>query len=289
MNAVLQSTGHRLLGLLADAREAAAPLWRAAGSAVPYIPAFILAFAAVLLVQPALALRRLQRSVLPWALPGSAAARRRRAWPHVSMRSLAAAVTAQRGPLIAAMGVGALAATASHRAALALPAAMVTLAGGTAVARAARKAASGRQARRVRHELASVIDFLALTASAGLSVEASLERVPGYFTGVIAESITASAARGASALDGLAEVSAVSDDVRGLVDALIVCQATGAPVAQVLHEQAAAAQARVRSDALAAAGRREVLMLIPVVFLVFPAVVLVAVFPGWQELRGIGW
>ena len=289
MNEFLQATGHRILAVLADLRTTSEPLWQAGRSVAPFIPALMLACASVLLVQPALALRRLQRHVLPWALPGSVAASRNRGPLRISMTRLTAAAAAQRGPLIAAVAVAALVGAASQRLSLVLPAGVAALAGGTAVARSAGKAAAAKQARQLRHELASIIDFLALTASAGLSIEASLERVPGYFTGGIAGNIRASVDSGRGALDGLAQVCAVSEEVRGLIDALTVCQATGAPVAQVLHEQASAAQSRVRSDALASAGRREVLMLIPVVFLVFPAVVLVAVFPGWQELRGIGW
>ena len=59
----------------------------------------------------------------------------------------------------------------------------------------------------------------------------------------------------------------------------------GSPLAEVLRAQASDVRADARRSLLEKAGRREVAMLIPVVFLILPTVVLIAVYPGIQGLQ----
>jgi tight adherence protein C len=56
-------------------------------------------------------------------------------------------------------------------------------------------------------------------------------------------------------------------------------------MAEVLRAQAADARAAGRRSLMEAAGRKDVAMLIPVVFLILPTVVLIALFPGFQSLQ----
>ena len=54
----------------------------------------------------------------------------------------------------------------------------------------------------------------------------------------------------------------------------------GTPLADVLHAQAADVREAGRRALIESAARREVLMMVPVVFLVLPVTVLFALFPG---------
>jgi tight adherence protein C len=58
----------------------------------------------------------------------------------------------------------------------------------------------------------------------------------------------------------------------------------GTPLADVLHAQAADVREAGRRELIEAAARKEVLMMVPVVFLVLPVVVLFAFFPGFVGL-----
>ena len=54
----------------------------------------------------------------------------------------------------------------------------------------------------------------------------------------------------------------------------------GTPLAQVLHAQAADVREAGRRELIEVAARKEVLMMVPVVFLVLPVTVLFAFWPG---------
>ena len=73
------------------------------------------------------------------------------------------------------------------------------------------------------------------------------------------------------------------------VDQLIAAIDRGAPLAGVLHAQALDAREGAKRALIERAGRKEIYMLIPLVFLILPLSVLFAVFPGVFMLRlGIG-
>ena len=59
----------------------------------------------------------------------------------------------------------------------------------------------------------------------------------------------------------------------------------GAPLAQVLQEQAVDAREDAKRALIESAGRKEILMLLPLVFLILPLSVLFAVFPGIVMLK----
>lgn len=76
-----------------------------------------------------------------------------------------------------------------------------------------------------------------------------------------------------------------SPDVERFVDGLIVSLERGTPLAEVLRAQAADARAADRRTLMEIAGRKDVAMLIPVVFFILPTVVLIALFPGIRSLQ----
>jgi tight adherence protein C len=59
----------------------------------------------------------------------------------------------------------------------------------------------------------------------------------------------------------------------------------GSPLAEVLRVQAADAREHARRDLLEAAGKKEIGMMIPLVFLILPVTVAFAVWPGLFVLQ----
>jgi tight adherence protein C len=59
----------------------------------------------------------------------------------------------------------------------------------------------------------------------------------------------------------------------------------GTPLAEVLRAQAQDAREQAKSDLLEIAGKKEVAMLIPLVFLILPTTIAFAIFPGILVLQ----
>jgi tight adherence protein C len=73
------------------------------------------------------------------------------------------------------------------------------------------------------------------------------------------------------------------------IDHVVAALDRGAPLAAVLQAQASDAREDAKRTLIEQAGRKEILMLVPLVFLILPLSVLFAVFPGIFMLRlGIG-
>ncbi len=142
-----------------------------------------------------------------------------------------------------------------------------------------------RRERRILEELPVVAELLALAVAAGESATASLERVVDRAGGEFAEDLAGVLARVrtgeplAQALDGLAGrtgLPAVSRFAQGMAIAI----ERGTPLADVLHAQAGDVREAGRRALIESGARREVLMMVPVVFLVLPTVVVFAFWPG---------
>jgi tight adherence protein C len=144
----------------------------------------------------------------------------------------------------------------------------------------------------VRRGLPAVADLLALAVAAGESPVAALDRVARVAHGPLASECrracddTASGVAFTDALDAMAARVDVPA-VRRFVDGVAIAVQRGTPLADVLRAQAGDARADVHRGLLETAGRKEVLMLIPVVFLVLPTVVLVALYPAVSSLSSL--
>ena len=141
----------------------------------------------------------------------------------------------------------------------------------------------------LHEELPTAIDLMTLSIVAGESVPAGLARVATVLTSGIGgefDKVVADIRAGASteeALDGMRRRLPLPGVAR-LVDALITAIERGAPLADVLRAQADDGRETRRRMLLEMGGRREVLMLVPVVFLILPVVVIFALFPGLVSL-----
>ena len=69
------------------------------------------------------------------------------------------------------------------------------------------------------------------------------------------------------------------------VDGIAIAVERGTPLAEVLRAQAVDVREAGKRQLLESAGRREIAMMVPVVFLVLPVTVLFALFPGFYGLQ----
>jgi len=142
-----------------------------------------------------------------------------------------------------------------------------------------------RRERLVLEELPVLAELLALAVAAGESPTAALDRVVRRARGEFAADlghVLAAVRTGTpltQALDALAGrtgVPAVSRFAQGLAVAI----ERGTPLADLLHAQARDVREAGRRALIESGARREVLMMVPVVFLVLPTVVVFAFWPG---------
>lgn len=147
---------------------------------------------------------------------------------------------------------------------------------------------------RLADELPTVLEFLALCLSAGESLVDALRRVAGVGSGELTDElrrVVLAIGTGSSLSDALTEMSdrLQLPGLARATDQIVAALEHGAPLAGVLQSQATDAREEARRTLIEQAGRREILMLLPLVFLILPLSVLFAVFPGLFILRlGIG-
>jgi tight adherence protein C len=138
---------------------------------------------------------------------------------------------------------------------------------------------------RMAAELPTVLEFLTLSLSAGEGILDAIRRVSRISRGELASelaTVTTAVASGlplAETLNQLAaklEIPAFTRATEQLVGAL----ERGTPLSDVLRAQAQDSRVESRRDLLEAAGKKEVGMLVPLVFLILPMTILFAVFPA---------
>lgn len=139
--------------------------------------------------------------------------------------------------------------------------------------------------RKVLAEFPTVAELLALAVGAGEGPTAALDRVASRSHGEMAaelQAVLAEVRTGtplATALDALAARTGLPAVAR-FAEAMAVAVDRGTPLAAVLHAQAADAREAGRRALIESGARREVLMVVPVVFLILPVTVLFAFWPG---------
>lgn len=149
---------------------------------------------------------------------------------------------------------------------------------------------ANQREQRMLAEFPTVAELLALAVAAGEGAVGALERVCRLSQGVLAEelgSCLADARAGASlpaALQGLADRTGLHSLAR-FVDGIVVAVERGTPLAEVLRAQAQDVREDGRRQLMEEGGKREITMMIPVVFLILPVTVLFAVYPGFTFLR----
>ena len=143
-----------------------------------------------------------------------------------------------------------------------------------------------RREERMLAEFPTVAELLALAVTAGEGPIGALERVTKVSSGELARELgraLAEARSGASLVTAL-EAMAARTSVPALarfVDGVAVAVERGTPLADVLRAQAVDVREAGKRALLEAGGRREIAMMVPVVFFVLPTSVVFALFPGF--------
>jgi tight adherence protein C len=138
-------------------------------------------------------------------------------------------------------------------------------------------------------EFPTVAELLALAVTAGESPVAALGRVTRRSTGALSAELgraLADARAGATlvqALERLAGRTSLALLAR-FVDGMAVALERGTPLADVLRAQAVDVREAGKRQLLDAGGRKEILMMVPVVFLVLPVTVIFAFYPSVLSL-----
>jgi tight adherence protein C len=143
---------------------------------------------------------------------------------------------------------------------------------------------------RMLGEFPTIAELLALAVGAGEGAVGALERVCRLSQGELSAELSrclADARAGANlptALQGLADRTGPMSLSR-FVDGMVIAVERGTPLADVLRAQAQDVRETGRRAVMEAGGKKEIAMMVPVVFLVLPITVLFAVFPGFAFLR----
>jgi len=138
-------------------------------------------------------------------------------------------------------------------------------------------------------ELPAVADLLSLAVTAGESPLGALQRVARANGGPLRHElrrVLADVRVGlpvVAALDAFAARTTVTPLARFL-DGLVVAIERGTPLADVLRSQATDVREAAKQQLIEAGGRKEIAMMVPVVFLVLPTVVLFAAYPAFTSL-----
>lgn len=150
--------------------------------------------------------------------------------------------------------------------------------------------AAERREQQILAEFPAVAEMLALAVTAGEGAAAALERVAnlssGELSGELARALV-DARSGSSlpeALQGLADRTGIPSLSR-FVDGIVIAVERGTPLADVMRAQAQDARDSSKQQLIELGGRRELMMMVPVVFLVLPVTVLFAIFPGLDVLN----
>ena len=144
--------------------------------------------------------------------------------------------------------------------------------------------------RKILEELPIVAELLALAVAAGESPLAALDRVVRRSGGELAADLrdlisrTRTGTPLTEALDRLGARTGLAPVTR-FAHGLAIAIDRGSPLAEVLHAQAGDVREAGRRALIESGARREVLMMVPVVFLILPTVVVFAFWPGLVGLR----
>ena len=188
------------------------------------------------------------------------------------------------------LAAGVLAAIAVARAqpvAAVVPMAVVIVFGvlGVVAREALLTRAAKRRQSRMTEELPVVLEFLTLSLSAGEGVLDAIRRIArisgGELSAELATVVTAvnTGLPLADTLNRLAGDLELPSFTR-CVDQMVGALERGTPLAEVLRAQAQDARDDMKRDLLELAGKKEVGMLIPLVFLILPVTIAFAIFPG---------
>ncbi|MBM9467291.1 type II secretion system F family protein [Nakamurella leprariae] len=134
-------------------------------------------------------------------------------------------------------------------------------------------------------EFPVIAEMLALAVTAGEGPLGAIDRVTRLAHGELVRQLGAIVADTRSGVPLIVAVTALRDRTRleplaRFLDGMAVAIDRGTPLADVLRAQAADVRALSKRRLLESGGRKEIAMMVPVVFLVLPITIVFAMFPG---------
>ncbi len=134
-------------------------------------------------------------------------------------------------------------------------------------------------------EFPVIAEMLALAVTAGEGPLGAIDRITRLAHGHLVGQLSAILADTRSGTPLLVALSAARDRTRleplaRFLDGMAVAIERGTPLADVLRAQAADVRALGKRQLLEAGGKKEIAMMVPVVFLVLPITILFALYPG---------
>lgn len=150
--------------------------------------------------------------------------------------------------------------------------------------------AARRRLARVSAELPTVLEFLTLSLTAGEGIFDAIRRVARTGSGELPTefaAVVAAVGTGVPLPVALRELRDRLDHaaLSRAIDQLLGALERGAPLAAVLAAQAGDARAEAKRTVIELAGRKEIAMLVPLIFLILPVTVAFALFPGYLVLQ----
>ena len=142
----------------------------------------------------------------------------------------------------------------------------------------------------MQSELPTILEFLTLSLSAGEGILDAIRRVSTVSRGELAHELAGVVAEVTTGVPFAESISRVAADLQLPPFTRCVEQITGAldrgtPLVEVLRAQAQDSRDEAKRELLELAGKKEVAMLVPLVFLILPITVAFAIFPGIVVLQ----
>jgi tight adherence protein C len=142
---------------------------------------------------------------------------------------------------------------------------------------------------KIEDTLPDLVDILVVTVEAGLSFSGSLKTAVARMDGPLAEELSLALQEqrmGLPITDALSNMLQRSDgpSMRALVQAVTQAETLGVSIGEVLRSLAVDMRKRRRARAEERAQKAPIKMLFPLVFLIFPAMFVVILAPGFMQL-----
>ncbi|MDE3227952.1 MAG: type II secretion system F family protein [Acidobacteriota bacterium] len=142
----------------------------------------------------------------------------------------------------------------------------------------------------IEAEFPAIIEMLTLAIAAGETPMSAMLRIAESADGALASEfqiVVAGVRSGSPLSDTLDSMGrrVKSVMIRRFVDALVTATLRGAPLVEVLSRHAVEARGNQRNRVMGAAGKAEISMMIPVVFLILPISILFALWPSLTNLN----
>ncbi|MFB6609531.1 type II secretion system F family protein [Agromyces sp. NPDC056379] len=152
--------------------------------------------------------------------------------------------------------------------------------------------AARRRLARISAELPTVLEFLTLSLTAGEGMLDAIRRVArlGNGAGVLPTEFAATVASVGTGVPLGQALARLRDDLdhpalSRALDQVLGALERGAPLSAVLRSQAGDARDEAKRTIIEQAGRKEVAMLVPLIFLILPVTIAFALFPGYLVLQ----